>query len=86
MFIKTNNFECFKILKNVHDNTILKIRLLKNETIATISHDKTLKIWSLENLVLKNDEKSKDNNNNKNSLFLRENHSIMNLERKESLL
>ena len=86
MFIKTNNFECFKILKNVHDNTILKIRLLKNETIATISHDKTLKIWSLENLVRKNDEKSKDNNNNKNSLFLRENHSIMNLERKESLL
>ena len=86
MFIKTNNFECFKILKNVHDDVILKIRLLKNEMIATISHDKTLKIWSLENLVRKNEENSKDNNNNKNTLFLQENHSIMNLERKESLL
>ena len=86
MFIKTNNFECFKILKNIHDDVILKIRLLKNQMIATISHDKTLKIWSLENLVRKNDENSKDNNHNKNTLFLQENHSIMNLERKESLL
>ena len=86
MFIKTNNFECLKIIKNVHDDTILKIRLLKNEMIATISHDKTLKIWSLENLVSKSDENSKDNNNNKNSLFLKENHLIMNLERNESLL
>ena len=76
MLVNTNNFECFKILKNVHNDIIVKIRLLKNGMITTISHDKTFKIWSLETLDDKDKEKSGEKK--RTSIKFNDNPSIMN--------
>ena len=67
MIIKTNNFECIKTIKFAHSNSISHIKLLKNGLIASISLEHRLKLWSLEGLIYKKDEK---NNSPKNSIFL----------------
>lgn len=67
MIIKTTNFECIKTIKFAHSKSISHIKLLKNGLIASISLEHTLKLWSLEGLIYKKDEK---NNSHKNSIFL----------------
>ena len=67
MIIKTTNFECIKTIKFAHSNSISHIKLLKNGLIASISLEHRLKLWSLEGLIYKKDEK---NNSPKNSIFL----------------
>ena len=73
MIIKTTNFECIRIIKNIHFKNIWKIKLLKNGLIASISHDHILKIWSLQGFKYKKDEK---NNTHKNTIFLLEDPTI----------
>ena len=73
MIVKTTNFECIKTIKFAHLKSISHIKLLKNGLIVSISHEHILKLWSLEGLIYKKDEK---NNNHKNSIFLVENPTI----------
>jgi len=67
MIVKTTNFECIRTIKLAHLKAISYIKLLKNGLIASFSRDHILKIWSLEGLIYKKDEK---NNNHNNSIFL----------------
>lgn len=78
MIIKTTNFECIKIIKNIHFESISRIKLLKNGLISTISHDHIVKLWSLEGFIYKKDEK-KYNNKDKKTFFLTDDPTIREL-------
>ena len=71
MIIQTNNFECIKIIKNAHSKSIWRIKLLNNGFLASISHDKILKIWSLDNFIYKKDA-DKYNKEQKSIVLLNE--------------
>ena len=45
---RIDNYNCIKIIKEVHKYYISGIIELNEETIATYEDDKTIKIWSFE--------------------------------------
>ena len=43
---RNDNYECIQEIKDAHNNDINGFIELKDGTIASFSHDKTIKIWS----------------------------------------
>jgi WD40 repeat protein len=67
IIIETLNFECVKIIKNVHDKFVKKFETLKTGKIFTISQDRKIKLWDIEVL-----ENQRNQDESKSTLFLSE--------------
>ena len=61
-----NEFKINKIIKNAHDNIIIKVIYCSNNNLISCSWDKTIKIW-------------KENNNYENIKILKHSNSIYSL-------
>ena len=44
---RSDNFECIKIIKDAHNNIILGINELQDNSIVSYGSDKTIKVWSI---------------------------------------